>query len=110
VNALERCLHSTLRRACYHGFWFSPEREALQAPITETQREVTRLVRLKLYKGKHHHRRPQKPEKFVRSGDRDHGRRPVRYDQADATGFIRLNALRLKVRPKEKKRNRHKIG
>jgi argininosuccinate synthase len=35
----------------YNGFWFSPEREALQALITETQRDVTGLVRLKLYKG-----------------------------------------------------------
>src|SRR5437899_12216635 len=51
VNALERRLHSTLRQACYNGFWFSPEREALQALVTETQRDVTGLVRLKLYKG-----------------------------------------------------------
>ena len=35
----------------YNGFWFSPEREALQALITETRRDVTGVVRLKLYKG-----------------------------------------------------------
>src|SRR6266704_723796 len=51
VNALERRLHSTIRRACYNGFWFSPEREALQALVTETQRDVSGLVRLELYKG-----------------------------------------------------------
>src|SRR5437870_7513903 len=51
VNALERRLRSTIRRACYNGFWFSPEREALQALVTETQRDVTGVVRLKLYKG-----------------------------------------------------------
>src|SRR5438093_10006559 len=50
VNALERRLHSTIRRACYNGFWFSPEHEALQALVTETQRDVSGLVRLKLYK------------------------------------------------------------
>jgi argininosuccinate synthase len=51
VECLERRLHPTIRRACYNGFWFSPEREALQALVTETQRDVTGLVRLKLYKG-----------------------------------------------------------
>ena len=39
------------RELVYNGFWFSPEREALQALITETQRDVTGLVRLKPYKG-----------------------------------------------------------
>jgi argininosuccinate synthase len=51
VNARERCLHSTLRRHCYDGFWFSPESEALQALVSETQRDVSGVVRLKLYKG-----------------------------------------------------------
>src|SRR6266513_2442765 len=50
VNALERRLHSTIRQACYNGFWFSPEREALQALVTETQRDATGVVRLKLYR------------------------------------------------------------
>src|SRR5213082_2200918 len=50
VNALERCLHSIIRPACYNGFWFLLEREALQALVTETQRDVTGVVRLKLYR------------------------------------------------------------
>ena len=82
----------------YNGFWFSPEREALQALVTETQRDVTGVVRLKLYKGNIivAGRRSQKslyePKIATMEG---HG---SAYDQSDATGFIRLNALRLKLR------------
>jgi len=77
VNALERCLHSTLGRACYHGLWFSPEREALQALVTETQRDVTGVVRLKLYKGNIIVVGPQKPQESVRPENRNDGRRGV---------------------------------
>jgi len=98
VNALERRLHSTIRRACYNGFWFSPEREALQALVTETQRDVSGLVRLKLYKGNiivAGRKSPKSlydPKIATMEGD------PSGYDQSDATGFIHLNALRLKLR------------
>jgi argininosuccinate synthase len=43
--------HPKIQRACLHSFRFSPEREALQALVTETQRDVTGVVRLKLYNG-----------------------------------------------------------
>jgi argininosuccinate synthase len=82
----------------YNGFWFSPEREALQALVTETQRDVTGLVRLKLYKGNiivAGRRSPKSlydPQIATMEADRS------TYNQGDATGFIRLNALRLKVR------------
>ena len=82
----------------YNGFWFSPEREALQALITETQRDVTGAVRLKLYKGNiivAGRKSPKSlydPKIATMEGDAS------AYDQNDATGFIRLNALRLKVR------------
>ena len=82
----------------YNGFWFSPEREALQALITETQRDVTGLVRLKLYKGNiivAGRKSPKSlydPKIATMEGDAS------AYDQNDATGFIRLNALRLKLR------------
>ncbi len=82
----------------YNGFWFSPEREALQALITETQRDVTGLVRLKLYKGNiivAGRKSPKSlydPRIATMEGDESS------YDQNDATGFIRLNALRLKLR------------
>ncbi len=82
----------------YNGFWFSPERKALQALITETQRDVTGLVRLKLYKGNiivAGRKSPQSlydPEIATMEGAKS------LYNQSDATGFIRLNALRLKLR------------
>jgi argininosuccinate synthase len=82
----------------YNGFWFSPEREALQALITETQRDVSGLVRLKLYKGniivagRKSPKSLYNPKIATMEGERSG------YDQSDATGFIRLNALRLKLR------------
>ena len=82
----------------YNGFWFSPEREALQALVTETQRNVTGVVRLKLYKGNiivAGRKSPKSlydPKIATMEGERS------TYDQGDATGFIRLNALRLKLR------------
>ncbi len=92
----------------YNGFWFSPEREALQALVTETQRDVTGVVRLKLYKGNiivAGRKSPKSlydPKIATMEGDESIRQRtdsPWRtYDQSDATGFIRLNALRLKVR------------
>ena len=82
----------------YNGFWFSPEREALQALVTETQRSVTGLVRLKLYKGniiivgRKSPKSLYDPRIATMEGEKS------QYDQGDATGFIRLNALRWKVR------------
>ena len=82
----------------YNGFWFSPEREALQALVTETQRDVTGVVRLKLYKGNiivAGRKSPKSlydPKIATMEGDTS------AYNQDDATGFIRLNALRLRVR------------
>ena len=81
----------------YNGFWFSPEREALQALIDKTQEHVTGTVRLKLYKGSvrtvarwsEHSLYSEKHVTF----EEDAGA----YDQKDAAGFIRLNALRLKL-------------
>jgi argininosuccinate synthase len=99
----------------YNGFWFSPEREALQALVTETQRDVTGVVRLKLYKGNiivAGRKSPKSlydPKIATMEGDESIRQRtdsPWRtYDQGDATGFIRLNALRLKVRSALKSKN-----
>ena len=92
----------------YNGFWFSPEREALQALVTETQRDVSGVVRLKLYKGniivagRKSSKSLYDPKIATMEGEESIRQRtdsPWRtYDQSDATGFIRLNALRLKVR------------
>jgi argininosuccinate synthase len=83
----------------YNGFWFAPERYALQALVTETQRDVTGIVRLKLYKGNIIAAGRKSPKSLydpqvatMEGGGAD------AYNQSDATGFIRLNALRLKVR------------
>ncbi|MFC6491023.1 argininosuccinate synthase [Nitratireductor sp. GCM10026969] len=81
----------------YNGFWFSPEREMLQALIDRSQEDVEGEVRLKLYKGNVivTGRRSGKSlysDALVTFED-DHGA----YDQKDAAGFIRLNALRLRT-------------
>ncbi len=82
----------------YNGFWFSPEREALQALVTETQRDVTGLVRLKLYKGNIIVAGRKSPKSLYDPKIATMEDEKSQYDQGDATGFIRLNALRLKVR------------
>jgi len=81
----------------YNGFWFSPEREMLQAAIDHSQRHVTGTVRLKLYKGLARtvgrwSEHSLYSEAHVTFED-DAGA----YDQKDAAGFIRLNALRLRL-------------
>jgi argininosuccinate synthase len=81
----------------YNGFWFSPEREMLQAAIDHSQAKVTGTVRLKLYKGACHITGRKSPhslysQKVVTFED-DAGA----YDQRDAEGFIKLNALRLRL-------------
>jgi argininosuccinate synthase len=81
----------------YRGFWFAPEREMLQALIDEAQKDVTGEARIKLYKGSASvvgRRSPNSlydPEFATFESDEV-------YDQQDATGFIRLNALRLRIR------------
>jgi len=82
----------------YNGFWFSPEREALQALVTETQRDVSGLVRLKLYKGNIIVAGRKSPKSLYHPKIATMEGEKSAYDQGDATGFIRLNALRLKVR------------
>jgi argininosuccinate synthase len=82
----------------YNGFWFAPEREALQALVTESQKNVTGTVRLKLYKGNLIAAGRKSPVSLynpqIATMEAD---ATGAYNQDDATGFIRLNALRLKV-------------
>ena len=82
----------------YNGFWFSPEREALQALVTETQRNVTGLVRLKLYKGNIIVAGRKSPNSLYDTKIATMEGEKSNYNQDDATGFIRLNALRLTLR------------
>jgi len=85
----------------YNGFWFAPERLALQAFVTETQKNVTGTVRVRLYKGnvlaagRKSSVSLYRPEIATMEADPTQA-----YNQGDATGFIRLNALRLKVAAK----------
>ena len=82
----------------YYGFWFSPERLALQALVTESQKNVTGTIRVKLYKGNIMTAGRKSPVSLYNPHIATMEADPTRaYDQSDATGFIRLNALRLKV-------------
>jgi argininosuccinate synthase len=82
----------------YNGFWFAPEREALQALIKETQKNVTGVVRVKLYKGNIIAAGRKSPLSLYNPHLATMEADPTRaYNQNDATGFIALNALRLKV-------------
>jgi argininosuccinate synthase len=81
----------------YNGYWFSPERILLQGLIDASQEWVTGEVRLKLYKGNvevvSRSSANSLFDREVATFEADHGK----YDQADAEGFIKLNALRLKM-------------
>ncbi len=82
----------------YYGFWFAPEREALQALIDESQKYVTGTVRLKLYKGNIITcGRKSKYSLYDMNIASMEGVKSW-YNQTDATGFIRLNGLRLRAR------------
>lgn len=80
----------------YYGYWFSPEREILQKLIDETQKEVTGVIRLKLYKGNCTVTGRKSERSLYHSGFATFEGDEV-YNQQDAAGFIRLNGLRLKI-------------
>jgi argininosuccinate synthase len=81
----------------YYGFWFSPEREALQRLMDDCAREVTGTVRLRLYKGNVTVAGRRSPRSLYRQDFATFERDSV-YRQRDAEGFINLNALRLRIR------------
>jgi argininosuccinate synthase len=82
----------------YYGYWFSPERLALQALVEESQKNVTGTVRLKLYKGNIQVAGRKSPVSLYNPQIATMEADPTKaYNQDDATGFIHLNALRLKV-------------
>ncbi len=89
----------------YYGYWFSPEREALQALIDKTQERVNGWVRVKLYKGGvmvvgRDSATDSLFDPTIATFEDDRGA----YNQKDAQGFIRLNALRLRIGAKRKAR------
>lgn len=81
----------------YYGYWFSPERETLQAYIDATQENVTGTVRLKLYKGNVIIAGRKSPYSLYSPEFATFEREEV-YNQADAEGFIKINSLRLRIR------------
>ncbi|MSU20579.1 MAG: argininosuccinate synthase [Pedosphaera sp.] len=82
----------------YYGYWFSPERQALQALVTDSQKNVAGTVRLKLYKGNMITAGRKSPVSLYNPNIATMEADPTKaYNQDDATGFIRLNALRLRV-------------
>jgi argininosuccinate synthase len=85
----------------YYGYWFAPERLALQALVTESQKNITGTVRVKLYKGNIMCAGRKSPVSLYNPAIATMEADPTKaYNQDDATGFIRLNALRLKVAAK----------
>ncbi|PYK61513.1 MAG: argininosuccinate synthase, partial [Verrucomicrobia bacterium] len=82
----------------YYGFWYSPERLALQSLVEESQKNVSGTVRVKLYKGNIMVAGRKSPVSLYHPRIATMEADPTKaYNQDDATGFIRLNALRLKV-------------
>ena len=82
----------------YNGFWYAPEREVLQALVTESQKNVTGTVRVKLFKGGIHAAGRKSPVSLYNPHIATMEADPTKaYNQDDASGFIALNALRLKV-------------
>ncbi len=85
----------------YYGYWYSPERLALQALVEESQKNVAGTVRLKLYKGNIMVAGRKSPVSLYNPHIATMEADPTKaYNQDDATGFIRLNSLRLKVAAK----------
>ncbi|HMO31003.1 argininosuccinate synthase [Enterovirga sp.] len=88
----------------YNGFWFSPEREMLQALIDKSQELVSGTVRLKLYKGGVHVIGRESPNTLYDQDLVTFEEGAVAYDHRDAAGFIKLNALRLRTLAQRKKK------
>jgi len=105
VLALKDDLMPRYARMIYNGYWFSPERRLLQGLIDASQKTVNGTVRVKLYKGTvttvgRASRTDSLFDPAISTFEDDRGA----YDQADAAGFIRLNALRMRIAARPKKR------
>ena len=102
VLHLRDSLISRYAEMVYYGYWFAPERQMLQTAIDEAQRTVSGTVRLKLYKGNVMIAGRKSPHSLYRTDIVTFEEDSV-YQQSDAEGFIRLNALRLKIRARVEK-------
>jgi argininosuccinate synthase len=97
VGNIRRELMPRYSRMIYAGYWFAPERLLLQSLFDEAAKAVNGTVRLKLYKG-NVMIVSRKSENSLYAESISTFERGSMYDHSDATGFIRLNALRLKIR------------
>jgi len=97
VMHLRDSLINKVAELIYYGFWYSPEMEALKAFTEQAQKGVTGTVRLKLYKGNTIVAGRKSPRSLYRQDFATFDKDAV-YNQGDASGFIKLNALRLRVR------------
>jgi argininosuccinate synthase len=107
VLALKDDLMPRYARLIYNGYWFSPERRLLQSLIDESQRTVNGTVRLKLYKGTvivvgRESKSDSLFDPTIATFEEDAGA----YNQADAAGFIRLNALRMRIEANLRRKKR----
>lgn len=102
VLAIRDSLVPAYSRLIYNGFWFSPEMQLLQRTMDDAQAPVNGVVRLKLYKG---NCIPvgRKSDTSLYSESFATFEEDEVYNQADATGFIRLNALRLRIQAQQRK-------
>ena len=102
VLAIRDSLVPVYSRLIYNGFWFSPEMQLLQRTMDDAQAPVNGVVRLKLYKG---NCIPvgRKSDTSLYSESFATFEEDEVYNQADATGFIRLNALRLRIQAQQRK-------
>ncbi len=97
VMHLRDSLITKVSELIYYGFWYSPEMEAMRAFTEQVQKGVTGTVRLKLYKG-NTIVTGRKADRSLYKQDFATFDKDAVYDQSDASGFIRLNALRLRIR------------
>lgn len=97
VMHLRDSLVSKISELIYYGFWYSPEFEMLKSAVVDSQKNVTGAVRLKLYKG-NVIVAGRKSDQSLYNQDLATFEEDSIYDQSDATGFIKLNALRLRMR------------
>jgi argininosuccinate synthase len=101
VKRICETLATEFSHLCYNGFWFAPEMELIRNSIDFSQRDVEGLVEIELYKGNCMIRGRQSPKSLynadLASMDIEGGGDAFDYNPADAQGFIRINAVRLKT-------------
>jgi argininosuccinate synthase len=97
VMHLRDTLMPKISELIYYGFWYSPEMDMLKAAVEESQKNVTGRVKLKIYKGNVIVSGRRSPYSLYQEDLATFEEDSI-YDQSDATGFIKLNALRLSVR------------